>query len=260
MTLPACRLGSSVPVDALRLSPAQLRELHDGLDQYRSAEYDRENRFNERFAYRSSQPVRVRVCHPGGSEVEYHVEPRDLSTTGFGFVHGGFIHPESECKVTLTDNRGKAMLVRGTVRRCQFIEGRLHVVGVEFRDKIDLGMFDVSAYGSDDRDDRPGEASMARLVSSHAGAGTHDLTEYVERMAVLTKDVVQALQGARVPLAGERCRSLQKVAGRFGYPPIEQQAGVLAEGFEGNRLAAGWQGNLLQLGSLIEAAKRGLAT
>jgi len=260
MAMHARRPGESAPVNALRLSPGQLRDLHEGLDRYRSAEFDRENRFNERFAYRASQPVCVRIEHPGGSSVDYLVEPRDLSCTGLGFLHGAFIHPGSVCHVTLTDCEGKTMLVRGTVRRCQYLEGRLHVIGVEFKDKVNVSMFDVQAYSNEEADDSDSE-QVLRLTSTLAGEPRVQaaLAEYVDRMAVLTKDVVQALRIERIALAQERCRSLQKAAQRFGYPPIERQAELLAKGFEGNRLAAGWQENLLELGSLVEAAKRGLA-
>jgi hypothetical protein len=48
--------SDAIPIDSLRLTPAQMRELDAGLDQFRRAEVERELRESDRFLYRTGEP------------------------------------------------------------------------------------------------------------------------------------------------------------------------------------------------------------
>ena len=73
------------------------------------------------------------------------VVPRDLSTNGVGFLHGGFLHPGSRCFVSMRGNDGKGRSIAGNVVRCRLVRQHVHEVGVKFDDIINPREFFIDA-------------------------------------------------------------------------------------------------------------------
>lgn len=90
----------------------------------------------KRWEYRMSD-IAVLVLHPGGGTGRYLVCARNLSAGGLSFIHGGFIHLGSECRIVLPKRDGAPMAVAGTVVHCRHLERSTHEIGVEFASEID---------------------------------------------------------------------------------------------------------------------------
>ena len=245
-------------MDSLRLSPAQVRELHNGLDRLRRADVERELRDNDRFSYRPAEPVGVEIVHPGGSVMRFAVQPRDLSSSGMGFLHGGFIHPGSTCSVELSDKEDKPILARGTVARCRMIKGRVHEVGIAFDERVELEMFHIEPICAADGDeDVDPDALISTRWSDRSARAT--LPESVNRMHQALRDVASALGAERVDYAARLCETIRATSEQAGYPTISELSGDLAGRLRGGLTDPRWKQNLLDLAAQCAAARRGLA-
>jgi len=99
-----------------------------------------ESRSNERLEY-SPGEIEVHVFHPGGSIVKIRVSAKDLSATGLGFMHRGFLYDNTKCEVHLPSLLGEPEVVVGRVVRCVHREGSMHEVGLKFDKPIDPRLF-----------------------------------------------------------------------------------------------------------------------
>lgn len=119
-------------LDTLRLTRSQQRDLHQQLRRRGRVQPSHEARQEPRFEFDSVQGLIVEVYHPGGTNSNFLVQPRNLSSRGIGFLHGSFLHNGTECNVWLRAQDGKLISVLGAVARCQWICGRVHEIGVSF--------------------------------------------------------------------------------------------------------------------------------
>ncbi len=71
-----------------------------------------ERRRQARIEYRVPD-IAVVVQHPGGGSGKFLVHARNISAGGLAFIHGGFVHPGSECQVDLTRRDGRSLKVAG---------------------------------------------------------------------------------------------------------------------------------------------------
>ena len=63
---------------------------------------------------------------------------RNLSAGGFSCIHGGYLHPGSECQVVLPRREGgDPVAVNGTIVHCRHVEGSYHEVGIRFTEEIE---------------------------------------------------------------------------------------------------------------------------
>lgn len=97
-------------------------------------------RRDTRWDYRHADIAMI-VEHPGGGVSRLLVCARNLSSGGMSFLHGGFLHPGSRCKVSLLQTDGKITTHAGTIVSCRHIERTLHEVGVVFDKRIDPAQF-----------------------------------------------------------------------------------------------------------------------
>jgi hypothetical protein len=123
-----------------------LRHTRDGgvgiiedLDRLSCRAMDQGLRRAERYSYREDDGLILEVHHHGGQQIDYLIRPRNLSNTGIGFIHGGFLHQGTPCVVILKTIAPGRMRVAARVARCRHVEGKIHEVGLEFVEPIDLG-------------------------------------------------------------------------------------------------------------------------
>ena len=81
--------------------------------------------------------IAVLVQHPAGGTGRYLVCARNISAGGLSAIHGGYIHPGSECKIVLPRREGNPFAVNGIIVHCRHIEGSYHEIGIRFTQEID---------------------------------------------------------------------------------------------------------------------------
>lgn len=122
----------------LRMTDKQKQQFLAQLDSYRQQADNSEQRSNDRQDYGQAFEIVVEVVHPGGSVVRFQVQPRNLSTTGMGFLHGNFLHKDTECKCFLRAASGNEVAVDAKVVRCEYKSAGVHEIGVQFSAPIDI--------------------------------------------------------------------------------------------------------------------------
>lgn len=128
-------MGSAEFLDLVRLGPAQRQRLLATLDQRAAGAVKRHRRKSTRHPTRGEMTPMV-VIQPGGGVGAFLVMMRNLSAGGLAVVHGGYLHPGTECRVLLARVEGPKVVLAGTVRRCRHVQGSLHEVGLEFDSAI----------------------------------------------------------------------------------------------------------------------------
>lgn len=123
----------------LKLAESQKREIIQILEE-RDAN-NASSRAHPRHLYCVANGVQVQIAQPGGSVTRFIVAPRNLSTNGMQFLHGGYVHVGTSCIANLLQLNGHTQLVRGTVVRCDYICGRVHDIGIKFDSSIPIQEF-----------------------------------------------------------------------------------------------------------------------
>lgn len=129
------------PVLSARLDPGRVQTLLDRLTQQEKANADLSRRHAQRFAYHQQANIVVTIFHNDSSQVRYAVVARNLSESGLAFLHGGYIHVGTQCVAALETTARQWVRVVGKVVRCRHVEGNVHEVGINFRDKLQLSNF-----------------------------------------------------------------------------------------------------------------------
>ncbi len=124
----------------IRLNASQRSKLLCRLDESPTTLRPSERRREQRWEYRMSD-VAVIVQHPGGGSGRFLVCSRNLSAGGMAFIHGGYIHPGSGCRVGLTRWDRRPLAVPGVIAHCRHLEGQLHEVGIRFAQPINPMIF-----------------------------------------------------------------------------------------------------------------------
>ena len=128
-------------VKTLRLNEEDVEGLLEHLDEDGS----QSNRSGGYYPYRVKTLV-IHLKQPGdASYVPYMVATRYLSAYTLSFLHGGYIHIGSSCKIQLISLHGTWTDVDAKVSTCQYIKQKVHDVTVRFAYKIDVSEFCHSA-------------------------------------------------------------------------------------------------------------------
>ncbi len=126
-------------IDTLRLSDEQWRMLSEKLDHHDP--YTTGQRRHQRVSYRKLSQIAVAIKQQDGQWTKYIVRSRDISPNGIGFIHGSYIHVGSECRIILKDTHDQVTRLDGIVKRCNFITGTAHDVGVQLNEEINVYQF-----------------------------------------------------------------------------------------------------------------------
>ena len=133
---------SNSPIDTLRQDEANLQELLANPGDCASSPSTK--RKHTRWSMQNQKAV-VTIVDESGATKNLVVAPRNLSTGGVSFLHGGFLHIGSRCAVTMRTLKGQATPVKGTVMRCSHRKGRVHEIGVKFDEQIDPRRFFIDS-------------------------------------------------------------------------------------------------------------------
>lgn len=95
---------------------------------------------NKRSAVRLPLPrdltVVLSTAGPSGEEQAFLVHSRQISDTGIGFLHGGFLHLERKCVVDIYNGAICLASLPGVMIRCRHITGMVHEAAVKFDRRI----------------------------------------------------------------------------------------------------------------------------
>jgi CheY-like chemotaxis protein/HPt (histidine-containing phosphotransfer) domain-containing protein len=132
----------------MKLTEAERESLLNRLDQAARTEPQGDTGKNNRRRHKRWEfrvpNTGLTVEHPGGGVSRLMVCARNLSAGGVGFIHGGYLHKGSRCKVLLRGLDGAMHPVGGQIVSCRHVEGVMHEIGLQFERKIDPTKF-VSA-------------------------------------------------------------------------------------------------------------------
>ena len=106
--------------DVIRIPPGELKKIIEQLSGASRA---------KRVPFTS---IGLTVMHPGGTQARFQVHTLDLSATGLGFLHGGYLHKGSKCSIVLRGVGDTALKITGQITNCLHITGCVHRVGMKF--------------------------------------------------------------------------------------------------------------------------------
>lgn len=130
------------------------------------------SRSHVRHPYRMAD-IPMWIEHPDGGRSLFLVYSRNLSRGGISFLHGGYLHTDSDCRIILRDLEMKPIALPGVVRHCRLISGSCHEIGVEFKEEINTAQLLVDVeYIEDDivrtnENQTPQPLSGTVLIAEH---------------------------------------------------------------------------------------------
>lgn len=127
--------------DLLRLSEGELNAVQRRLEAMGPEGRGESYRRSDRHSYRKN---RILVQLQGLNDLSattYQMKPYDISNTGISLLHGTFVYPGTSCLITLLTLDGETVQIRGAIVRCRLVRGRVHELGVNFSDPIDIDCF-----------------------------------------------------------------------------------------------------------------------
>ncbi|MHC4825355.1 MAG: PilZ domain-containing protein [Planctomycetota bacterium] len=142
MTTGTGKASSSTNVqDILRLKPQEAAEILEAIDAKTKDSVARERRKWPRVPYRAAPRVAVIIESERVGKRTYALIPRNISRVGMSLLHGKFVYDGTPCVAGLKALDGQLVPVRGKVTWCRLITGRIHEIGVQFEEPIDLDDF-----------------------------------------------------------------------------------------------------------------------
>lgn len=120
-------------IDSVRLASHECGALLDSLDKASAGGAGATKRGTKRWRYRNRILASIKQ---NGLAQTFYVSPRNLSSGGIAFLHGGYVHPGSPIAVALRDKLDEIKTFRGRVTRCSHVKGRLHEVAVHFETRL----------------------------------------------------------------------------------------------------------------------------
>lgn len=124
-------------IDRISSSKEELVESIDEVARLAKAHVGQRRHQHKRYPYAPPKPIHVEILQPGGNISRYVVHAHDLSDSGMGVFHGGFIYPDSHCYVHIVTHDAETFLAEAKIVRCECIRGRVHFVGIQFAIEID---------------------------------------------------------------------------------------------------------------------------
>ncbi|MBW7904420.1 MAG: response regulator [Phycisphaerae bacterium] len=129
-------------VGRIRKSDDEIRQVLDDLDRQATNTATPNVRESDRFKYRACA-IAVEFLQAGQKIEPVSVTSRNISRHGLGFLIGKYVHPGTECRVSLVTLHSYVHKVDGTVVRCRYVpnSGSVYDVGVRFPTPLDVSIF-----------------------------------------------------------------------------------------------------------------------
>ncbi len=127
--------------DILRLSARQLAEVLEWIQKGVKPSVPQERRKAPRMTWSNVLRLCVLLENEHKGRRTYALAPRNLSRLGTSLLHGKFVYGGTNCVVGLRALDGQIVPARGKVIWCRLITGRVHELGVQFDDPIEVEEF-----------------------------------------------------------------------------------------------------------------------
>ncbi|MBT8485001.1 MAG: response regulator [Phycisphaerales bacterium] len=124
-----------------------------------------EDRRNERHDYHVPD-IPLAIDHPEGGTSRFLVFGRNISRNGLSVLHGGYVHPGSECHVMLAQVDGDKLAVTGVVRHCRLVAGSCHEIGVQFHQEVDPALLLGSENAASDKPTEVGDNGFQPIAGA----------------------------------------------------------------------------------------------
>lgn len=156
-------------------------------------------RRSQRFPYILASPLVILLHYDASDRREaYQVRPYDISSRGIGVLHGQFVYKSTPALVLMKNLAGQVDRVRGKVVHSRMVKGRIHAIGIEVDDRLDVSRFLASALQNND------EKSAESL-------GT-----WIDLVRISPKEMEQILR--EIDIRAARCdRAKRRVEERHSY-------------------------------------------
>lgn len=190
------RQNNERTINTLRLSPRELHKLLETVEK-RDGENKSPDREFVRWSYRV-ESVNLVIEHNSGNKINLPVATRNISRGGISILHSAYMHTGTPCELLLRLPGGEALSVRGTVRRCAHLIGRVHEIGVQFSHQIStkdlLGLDPLNEAYSLERVD-PTRLHGSVLIVTSSDMSRELMLMYLEDTN-LTVNTADSLEGA----------------------------------------------------------------
>jgi hypothetical protein len=127
--------------DILRLKPQEAADILRAIDAKTKDAVGKERRASPRVPYRATPRVAVIIESEELGKRTFALIPRNISRLGMSLLHGKFVYDGTPCVAGLKALDGQLVPVRGKVMWCRLIAGRIHEIGIQFEEPIDLEEF-----------------------------------------------------------------------------------------------------------------------
>lgn len=138
------------PLDTLRLSATQYEGLLAELNQFSIAAVEtgseQDRRQHERYALHRRTLLLCCVRRGHLPPARFAVRCYDLSSGGMSFLHGNYLHVNSQCQLTLITADRRGVRTDGRIVRCVHLRDHVHRVGVAFRKPMDIEALGQAAF------------------------------------------------------------------------------------------------------------------
>ena len=149
-------------MDRLRLSAENKHTLLKQVDTEEATHSGRSRRRSERCPYTPKDPVLMSITSPGQQDTPYRIHVRNISDHGAGIFHSSFLHQDTPVQLTFATDDGETLLVDGHVKRCGFVSGKVHDIGIKFTTPISA----ASLLGGDDEKEEASSKKTSDLKLS----------------------------------------------------------------------------------------------
>jgi hypothetical protein len=127
--------------DILWLKPQEAAAILRAIEARTKDAVGQERRKSPRVPYRATPRVAVIIESEELGKRTFALIPRNISRTGMSLLHGKFVCDGTPCVAGLKALDGQLVPVRGKVTSCRLIAGRIHEIGIQFEEPIDLDDF-----------------------------------------------------------------------------------------------------------------------
>lgn len=124
-------------LEPLKLAETQRLDFVQRLEAKDEAHVNNERRRSARFRIRDGVDCLISYDDKIYRELWFRAVPRNLSDHGAAVLHGAFVYPGSKLIARITMYDGECVELQGVVRRCDYVSGKVHDIGIEFDQPID---------------------------------------------------------------------------------------------------------------------------
>lgn len=196
--------------DSLRLNSNELTRLQErarlalarGSSQWKA-------RGEPRIPFQSRELIGIAAQQPGGTVVRVRVSATDISETGLGIIAGSYLHPTCKVDIHVCSLDGSWWKIEGEVVWCVHSEGRFHVAGIKFAERINVRQFvtreEYARAAAEQSEssvkitgtvlvlcDQPIEQALLTAVLAETGAKVSAAATVAEAVAIVNAQNVQA--------------------------------------------------------------------